>query len=55
VPDEALIGLAEQRAVAVKTYLVNRSGMAANRAVIAKVSLDPKTTDFSGVELGIES
>jgi hypothetical protein len=29
--------------------------MAANRAVIAKVSLDPKTTDFSGVELGIES
>ena len=55
VPDEALIGLAEQRAVAVKTYLVNQSGMAANRAVIAKVSLDPKTTDFSGVELGIES
>jgi outer membrane protein OmpA-like peptidoglycan-associated protein len=55
VPDEALIGLAEQRAVVVKTYLVNQSGMAANRAVIAKVSLDPKTTDFSGVELGIES
>ena len=55
VPDEALIGLAEQRAVAVKTYLVNQSGIAANRAVIAKVSLDPKASDFSGVELGIES
>ena len=55
VPDEALIGLAEQRAVAVKTYLVNQSGIAANRAVIAKVSLDPKASDFGGVELGIES
>lgn len=55
VSDEKLIDLAEQRAVTVKTYLVNESGMAASRAVIAKVSMDAKANDFSGVELGIEN
>ena len=55
VSDEKLIDLAEERAVTVKTYLVNESGMAASRAVIAKVSMDAKANDFSGVELGIEN
>ena len=55
VSDQQLIELADQRAAAVKTYLVVEAGMDANRAVIAAVLLDAEANDFSGVKLGIEN
>ena len=43
------------RSVAVKTYLVNETGLGADRAVIEQVSADDEAHQFSGVELGIEN
>ena len=53
IPDHALLELAEARAVAVKSYLVNEAGLAADRAVIEQPVLSAPENDFSGVELGL--
>lgn len=53
VPDGELSALAGRRAVAVKAYLVNEAGLAAERAVVAQASLQDSDNAFSGVELGI--
>jgi uncharacterized protein involved in outer membrane biogenesis/outer membrane protein OmpA-like peptidoglycan-associated protein len=55
LPEDALLDLARQRAVAVKTYLVNSAGMAADRVVIGQPSLDPASNLYSGVELAVET
>ncbi len=55
VSDLQLQQLAEDRAVTIKTYLVNELGMASERAAIAQGNLDPEDNQFSGVELGLES
>lgn len=55
VSDKELSELAQQRAVAVKGFLLNDAGLAANRAVVGQVTLDAKANEFSGVELGIEN
>ena len=54
VSDAALLDLAEQRAVAVKTFLVNDLGMEPSREVIAQASLEEDESAFSGVMLGVE-
>ncbi|TGD71919.1 DUF748 domain-containing protein [Mangrovimicrobium sediminis] len=55
VSDEALLLLAQARAVAVKEHLVNVEGLAADRAVIEQAStLDPEKEAFSGVELDLD-
>lgn len=55
ITDDRLLALAEERAVAVKTHLVNNLGVDASRAVIAQASLDQdETTSFSGVMLGVD-
>ncbi|MCB1676254.1 MAG: DUF748 domain-containing protein [Halioglobus sp.] len=53
VPDSDLLALAEARAVAVKTYLLNERQLATDRAVIEQPSLDKKANQFSGVELDV--
>lgn len=55
VPDSELQELAEARAVAVKTYLVNELQLDAGRAVVGKDAVDDKANLFSGVELGLDS
>lgn len=55
IPDDALIDLAQQRAVATKGYLVNEAGLAPDRAVVSQPDLDDEANNFSGVELGVES
>ncbi len=55
VSDLQLQQLAEDRAVTIKTYLVNELGIASERAAIAQGNLDPEDNQFSGVELGLES
>ena len=45
--------LAEARAIAVKSYLVNEAGLAPDRAVIAQGDLAAPENTFSGVELGL--
>ena len=47
----ALAELAEVRAVAVKTFLINEQGLAADRAVIEQTPADDPAHSFSGVEL----
>ena len=54
IPDTDLLALAADRAVAVKTYLVNEAGLNADRAAIAKSSLDAKVNLYSGAELEID-
>ncbi|MCB1703815.1 MAG: DUF748 domain-containing protein [Halioglobus sp.] len=54
VPDEQMLALASQRAVAVKAYLVNTAGLAPERAVVAQANLKESDNEFSGVELGID-
>ncbi len=54
LPDSELLDLAAARAVAVKAYLVNETGLAADRAAISKPALDAKTNLYSGVELEID-
>lgn len=51
LPDNALAELAEARAVAVKTFLINEQGLAADRAVIEQTPPDDPAHSFSGVEL----
>ena len=46
--------LAEERAVAVKGFLVNEVGLAPNRAVVEQSYLDDPGNEFSGAELSIE-
>ena len=53
VGDARMLELAEQRAIAVKSYLVNEAKLQADRAVVEKTALDDKANMFSGVELGM--
>lgn len=55
VGDRELQALTEARSVAVKSYLVNDKGMAADRAVIEQLPPSDKKHKFSGVELGVGS
>ncbi|RLA49495.1 MAG: hypothetical protein DRR04_00180 [Gammaproteobacteria bacterium] len=55
VSDTRMMDLAQQRAVAVKGYLVNEAQLPADRAVVEKADLDDKANMFSGVELGMEN
>lgn len=55
VTDDTLLALAQERASAIKTHLVNESGLPADRAVIDQASqLDPAREVFSGVELDLD-
>jgi hypothetical protein len=54
VTDTDLLALASDRAIAVKTYLVNESGMSPERAAISKGDLDPEKNLYSGVELEVD-
>jgi hypothetical protein len=51
--DAQLIDLAEQRAIAVKAYLVNDALLQADRAVVEKAALTDEANVFSGVEMGV--
>jgi hypothetical protein len=53
VGDARMLELAEQRAVTVKSYLVNEAKLHADRAVVEKTTLDDEANIFSGVELGM--
>jgi hypothetical protein len=53
VNDARMIELADQRAIAVKNYLVNEAQLQADRAVVEQASLDDEANMFSGVELGM--
>lgn len=53
VTDMQMKELAEARAVAVKSYLVNESGLSADRAVVEQAAMDDDAQSFSGVELGM--
>jgi len=55
VPDDELQTLAQQRAVAIKGYLVNEAGLAPDRAVVGQIKIDGKDSTFSGVTLEIDS
>jgi hypothetical protein len=55
VPDAQLSELAEDRAEAVKSYLVNEAGLAPDRAVVGQSSLNEDANRFGSVELGIEN
>ncbi len=55
VPEAELEALLQARAVAVKAFLVNEMGLAADRAVIDQISLDDEAQQFSGVELGLDT
>lgn len=52
--DAAMLALANDRAVAVKSYLVNTASLGADRVAIAKPDLDKKTNLYSGAELAID-
>ncbi|PLW70107.1 DUF748 domain-containing protein [Pseudohalioglobus lutimaris] len=55
VSDEQLLGLARDRAVATKEYLVNELGMPADKAVIEQAAeLDGDAQAFSGVVLDVD-
>jgi hypothetical protein len=53
VGDARMLELAEQRAIAVKNYLVNEAQLQADRAVVEKTVLNDEANMFSGVELGM--
>lgn len=55
IDDAALLSLAEARATAVKSYLLNDAGLAPDRAVIEKAALEDQERDFNGVELLLEN
>lgn len=54
LPDEDLLALANSRAVAIKTYLVNEAGLNPERAAISKPDLNAKSNRYSGAELEID-
>ncbi|MEM1153152.1 MAG: DUF748 domain-containing protein [Pseudomonadota bacterium] len=54
IAETALLELAAERALVVKTYLVNEAGLAPERAVIAQADLAPEDNQYSGVELAID-
>jgi hypothetical protein len=53
VGDARMLELAEQRAIAVKNYLVNEAQLQADRAVVEKTVLNDEANMFSGVDLGM--
>jgi hypothetical protein len=55
LPDSALLELAQARAVAVKTYLVNDKGLDPSRAAIGQASLKNDDNLYSGVELSVDT
>jgi hypothetical protein len=55
ISNDTLLRLIEGRAVAVKTYLVNEAGLAADRAVIDIPAPGDERHKFSGVELDVGS
>ncbi len=54
LPDSALLELAQARAVAVKTYLVNDKGLDPSRAAIGQADLAEDQNLYSGVELAVD-
>ncbi|MCP5186304.1 MAG: DUF748 domain-containing protein [Pseudomonadales bacterium] len=54
LPDSALLELAQARAVAVKTYLVNDKGLDPSRAAIGQADLAEDQNLYSGVELALD-
>jgi len=54
VSDEQLKSLAEERAVALKRYLVNDLRLAADRSAIESPDITDEANKFSGVELGVD-
>jgi hypothetical protein len=54
IPDSAMLELAQERAIAVKSYLLNEAQLAPERAVIGQTDLVDKANVFSGVDLSIE-
>ncbi|MFK7977720.1 MAG: DUF748 domain-containing protein [Halioglobus sp.] len=55
IDDSALLALAEARATAVKTFLLNDAALDPARAVIEKAALEDQSRDFNGAELLIEN
>ena len=55
LPESALLELAQARAVAVKTYLVNDKGLDPSRAAIGQATLNKDKNLYSGVELAVET
>ena len=55
IPDEALVELAQQRAVNTKGYLVTDAGLSPDRAVVGQSGLEKEGNTFGGVELGVEN
>lgn len=55
VPDSALVELAQARAVAVKTYLVNDKGLDPSRAAVGQSDLAKDQNLYSGVELSVDT
>ena len=55
IPESQLQELAQERAAAVKRYLINAAALAPERAVVGKSTLDEEANEFSGVELSIGS
>ena len=46
--------LAQERAIAVKGFLINEAGLAPARAVVEQSYIDDPGNEFSGAELSIE-
>ena len=55
IPEDQLLKLAEERALAVKGYLVTEAGLPPDRAVVGQPELDKKDSTFGGVELAVET
>lgn len=55
VEEAALLQLAEARATAVKSFLLNEAALDPTRAVIEKAALEDQSRDFNGAELLIEN
>jgi len=55
ITDAQLLALTNERAIAVKQYLVNEAQIAADRAVIEQVATTDEVNTFSGVELSLDT